>query len=165
VTELGWHHVSYAGDVKVTALPAIHHSRQVLFDANSSLWAAFLSEYLGFKVYFGGDSAMGPFLRQTGQKYGPIDLALIGIGAYAPRKLLRSMHALPEEAVEMGKAIGANALLGMHWRTIELSEEEAFEPAHRFTEAALKAAITSKTSYCRLMERESHWTCTREYLS
>jgi N-acyl-phosphatidylethanolamine-hydrolysing phospholipase D len=31
------------------------------------------------------------------------------------------VHASPEEAVEMGKAIGANALLGSHWRTIELS--------------------------------------------
>jgi N-acyl-phosphatidylethanolamine-hydrolysing phospholipase D len=145
VTELGWHHASYAGDIKVTALPAIHHSRRGLFDANTSLWAAFLFEYQGFKVYFGGDSAMGPVFRQTGHKYGPIDLALIGIGAYAPRKLLRSVHASPEEAVEMGKAIGANALLGMHWGTIELSEEEAFEPARRFTEAALKAGYDEQT--------------------
>jgi L-ascorbate metabolism protein UlaG (beta-lactamase superfamily) len=28
------------------------------------------------------------------------------------------VHASPEEAVEMSKAIGANALLGMHWGTI-----------------------------------------------
>ena len=79
---------------------------------------------------------MGPVFRQTGHKYGPIDLALIGIGAYSPRKLLRSVHASPEEAVEMAKAIGAKAILGMHWGTIELSEEEAFEPARRFTDAA-----------------------------
>ena len=69
---------------------------------------------------------MGPVFRQTGHKYGPIDLALIGIGAYAPRKLLRSVHASPEEAVEMGKAIGGNALLGSHWRTIELSRRGDF---------------------------------------
>ena len=104
--------------------------------SNTSLWAAFLFEYQGFKLYFGGDSAMGPVFRQTGHKYGPIDLALIGIGAYSPRKLLRSVHASPEEAVEMAKAIGAKAILGMHWGTIELSEEEAFEPARRFTDAA-----------------------------
>lgn len=136
VKELGWHHSTHAGDVQVTALPAIHHSRRGLFDANTSLWAAFLFEYQGFKLYFGGDSAMGPVFRQTGHKYGPIDLALIGIGAYSPRKLLRSVHASPEEAVEMAKAIGAKAILGMHWGTIELSEEEAFEPARRFTDAA-----------------------------
>jgi hypothetical protein len=44
----------------------------------------------------------------------------------------------------MGKAIGANALLGMHWGTIELSEEEAFEPARRFTEAALNAGYNNQ---------------------
>ena len=45
VTELGCHQTSYAGDIKVTALPAIHHSRRGVFDANTSLWAVFLFEY------------------------------------------------------------------------------------------------------------------------
>ncbi len=139
VTELGWHHSTQAGAVQVTALPAIHHSRRGLFDANRSLWAAYLFELNGFKIYFGGDSAMGPVFRQTGHRYGPIDLALLGIGAYAPRKLLRSVHASPEEAVEMGLAIQAKQILGMHWGTIELSEEAAFEPCERFIKAAQKA--------------------------
>lgn len=141
VTELGWHQHTMQGDVAITACPAIHHSRRGLFDANTSLWAAYLFEYNGFKVYFGGDSAMGPVFRQTGHKYGPIDLALIGIGAYAPRKLLRSVHACPEEAIEMAQAIGAKSVLGMHWGTIELSEEEAFEPAKRFIAAGMKAGF------------------------
>lgn len=145
ITELGWHHSTHAGDVAVTAVPAIHHSRRGLFDSNRSLWAGFLFEYAGFKVYFGGDSAMGPVFRQTGHRYGPIDLALIGIGAYAPRKLLRSVHASPEEAVDMGTALKAKSILGMHWGTIELSEEEAFEPARRFIQAALKAGYTEDT--------------------
>ena len=92
MAELGCHQTSYAGDIKVTALPAIHHSRRGVFDANTSLWAVFLFEYHWFKVYLGSDSAMGPVFRQTGHKSGPIDLALIGIGAYAPRELLRSVH-------------------------------------------------------------------------
>lgn len=119
MTELGWHEASYAGDVKAAALPAIHHSRRGLFEANTSLWAAFLFGYHGFKVYLGGDSAMGPVFGQTGPKYGPIDLTLSGINAYAPRKLLRSVHVLPEEVVEMGKAIKAKSPRGMHWGTIE----------------------------------------------
>jgi L-ascorbate metabolism protein UlaG (beta-lactamase superfamily) len=141
ITELGWHQRTLQGDVSITACPAIHHSRRGLFDANTSLWAAYLFEYNGYKVYFGGDSAMGPVFRQTGHKYGPIDLALIGIGAYAPRKLLRSVHACPEEAIEMAQAIGAKKVLGMHWGTIELSEEDTFEPAKRFMAAGLKAGF------------------------
>lgn len=47
-------------------------------------------------MYFGGDSAMEPMLGQAGHKHGPIDLALIGIGVYAARKLLHLVHAPPE---------------------------------------------------------------------
>lgn len=139
VTELDWHQSTARGSVTITACPAIHHSRRGLFDANKSLWAAYMFECNGFKLYFGGDSAMGPIFRQTGFRYGPVDLALIGIGAYSPRRLLRSVHASPEEAVDMGRAIRAKRILGMHWGTIELSEEEAFEPARRFQEAARNA--------------------------
>ena len=142
VTELGWHHSTHAGSVEVTAVPAIHHSRRGLFDSNRSLWAGYLFHCDGFKIYFGGDSAMGPVFRQTGHRYGPVDLALLGIGAYAPRKLLRSVHACPEEAVEMALALRAKAILGMHWGTIELSEEEAFEPARRFMAAACETGYT-----------------------
>ena len=117
--ELGWYQASYAGDIKVAAFPAIHQSRRGLFNANPSLWAAFLFGHHGFKVYFGGDSAMGPVFAQTGHKYGLIDLTLTGIGAYAPHELLRSVHASPEEAVEMGKAIKSKSLRGMHWGMIE----------------------------------------------
>ncbi len=87
-------------------------------------------EYHGFRVYFGGNLAMGPVSRQTGHKYGPFDLALIEIGAYAPRKLLRSVLTSPEDAVETGKATKAKSLLGMHWGPIELSQANTFEPAH-----------------------------------
>ncbi|MGA1207992.1 MAG: MBL fold metallo-hydrolase [Litorivicinaceae bacterium] len=139
VTELDWHESAHRGPLKITACPAIHHSRRGLFDANRSLWAAYLFDYQGYKLYFGGDSAMGPIFRQTGFRYGPIDLALIGIGAYSPRRLLRSVHASPEEAVEMARAIRAKHVLGMHWGTIELSDEDAFEPAERFKKAALNA--------------------------
>ena len=112
MTELGWRQASYGGNVKVAALPAIHHSRRGLFDANTSLWVLFVFGYYGFKVYFGGDAAMGPMFGQTGHEYSPIDLTLSGIGAYAPHELIRSVHASPKEAVEMGKAIKSKSLRG-----------------------------------------------------
>ncbi|MEC8308017.1 MAG: MBL fold metallo-hydrolase [Pseudomonadota bacterium] len=92
--------------------------------------AAFLFEYHGFRVYFGDNLAMGSVSRQTGHKYGPFDLALIEIGAYAPRKLLRSVHASPENTVETGEATKVKSLLGIHWGTIKLSQANTFEPAH-----------------------------------
>ncbi len=89
-------------------------------------------------IYFAGLYTMGPVFRQTGHKYSSIDLALIEISAYSPRKLLRSVPASPEEAVEMDKAVGAKAILGMHWGTIELSEKEAFDTHVVMTTPPLK---------------------------
>ena len=71
--------------------------------------------YQSFKVYFCGDSAMGLVFTQTSHKYGPIDLALSGRGACMPRALILSVHASPEKAVEIAKAIKAKSPLGMHW--------------------------------------------------
>ena len=129
---------------KAIAPPAIHHSRRGVSDAKTSLWAAFLFGYRSFKVHFGGDSAMGPLFGQTGPQYGPSDLMLSGICAYAPRKLLRSAHASPGEAVEMGKAIKAKSLRGTHRGTIEYSQENTFEPAHRLCKATFNAGYQDK---------------------
>ena len=73
---------------------------------------------------------------------------LSGICAYAPRKLLRSVHASPGEAVEMGKAIKAKSLRGTHRGThrgtIEYSQENTFEPAHRLRKATFNAGYQDK---------------------
>ena len=50
-------------------------------------------------------------------------LAFLTIGAYAPRDSQGITHTTPKEAVRIGTDIGAGTLIGMHWRTIALSDE------------------------------------------
>ncbi len=116
--------------VKQASRPVIHYSRYGLFDANTSLCAVFWFEYRGFIVYFSGDSAMEPVLGQTGHKHGPIDLALLGNGVYQPRKLIRLIHASPEEAVEIGEVVKAKSLLEMHLPQFKSPLEITFDQAH-----------------------------------
>lgn len=80
----------------MTALPAIHYSRRALIRCQYIATGDIFVRVSKVKVYFGGDSAMEPMLGQAGHKHGPIDLALIGIGVYAARKLLHLVHAPPE---------------------------------------------------------------------
>ena len=70
-----------------------------------------------------------------GERFGPFDLGIVGIGAYAPRQLMAGSHANPEEAVRIGRDLGADTLLGMHWGTIVLTDEPPFEPPRRFRDA------------------------------
>lgn len=139
VVELDWYDSVERNGVKITAVPAVHFSRRGLFDMNKTLWAGYVLEAGGKKVYFSGDTAYGPVFKEIGQKLGPIDLALVAIGAYEPQKIMKPSHVTPEEAVALGRDIGAKRLVGMHWGTIILTLEPPFEPPGRFRAAGQNA--------------------------
>lgn len=135
VVELDWYDSTEQRGVKITAVPAVHFSRRTLFDTNRTLWAGFMLEAGGKRVYFSGDTAYGATFKEIGQRFAPVDLALVGIGAYEPQAIMKASHATPEEAVQIGRDIGARRLVGMHWGTVTLTQEPAFEASPRFRAA------------------------------
>lgn len=149
VTEVDWHHALTMGGgsnapLRVVATPAVHFSGRGLFDRNRTLWCGFVLDGGGKRLFFGGDSAFGPVFGEIGQRHGPFDLAILGIGAYEPRAIFRVSHATPEEAVEMGRLLGARQLVGMHYGAIVLSGEPAFEPPQRLRAAARTAGYADE---------------------
>jgi len=136
VTELDWHQARDLGGLNVTCVPAIHRSARGLHDRNRTLWAGFILESAERRVYFGGDTGYGTIFQETGRRYGPFDLALLGIGCYAPRAAMHMNHADPEEAIQIALDLGARHVMGMHWGTIIMTEEPVFEPPERFRAAA-----------------------------
>ncbi len=46
-------------------------------------------------------------------------------------------HVTPEEAVTVGKEVGANTLIASHWGTINLSDEPPWEPPRRFSQSRI----------------------------
>lgn len=135
VVELDWEQSFGMEGVEITALPVVHWSRRLAHDTNRTLWAGFSIRGAGRHLFFGGDSAYGEVFRQTGERHGPFDTAMIGIGGYAPQTIMHASHATPEEAVQIGCDIGARQLVGMHWGTVLLTEEPPFEPPRRFLAA------------------------------
>ena len=49
---------------------------------------------------------------------------------------MKASHCNPEEAVDITKMLGSKNILGMHWGTIRLSAENAWEPPKRFIRKA-----------------------------
>ncbi|MDJ0748220.1 MAG: MBL fold metallo-hydrolase [Woeseiaceae bacterium] len=137
VLEQDWWQTWEEDGLSVTTLPAIHFSGRGLFDRNKTLWASFAFESANERIWFSGDTASGEVFKEIGERHGPFDLALVAIGAYEPRSIMRSIHASPEEAIEIARDVGARQAIGMHWGTIRLTQEEAFEPPVRFKQAAL----------------------------
>lgn len=136
IVELDWWQDCRFDGLTVTCLPAVHFSGRGLFDRNRTLWASFALASDTRKVWFGGDSATGQVFSEIGARTGPYDLALVGIGAYEPRSIMKASHANPEEAVEMARAIGARRAVGSHWGTIMLTPEHPFDAPDRFRTAA-----------------------------
>lgn len=83
------------------------------------------------RVYHAGDSAYGPFFAEIGSRFPGIDVAMLPIGAYAPRWFMRNMHMDPEEAVQACQDLGARVMVPMHWGTFWLSREPVLEPIQR----------------------------------
>ena len=139
VKELDWHDDWVDGDLKITALPAIHFSGRSIFDHNKTLWAGYSISSKENNVFFSGDTGYSDVFKEIGEKYGPFDHALIAIGAYQPARLMHSVHITPEQAIQVAKDIRAKTIVGMHWGTVQLSDDPPFEPPGRFLEAGTQA--------------------------
>ena len=142
VSEMDWYDEIEVNDLKITFVPAVHWSKRSLWDTNKI-------EYKGKKFFFACDTGYGGIYKELGEKYGPIDLTFINIGAYNfyPMSSVKDKsiyHTNPEEALEIGKDLNSKKLIGMHWGTVVLSLEPIMEPPKRFKNNANKFGYDPK---------------------
>jgi len=87
------------------------------------------------RLYFAGDTAYAGFFRETPRRLGPIDLALLPIGAYEPRWFMRSVHMNPADAVQAHIDLDAARSVAMHFGTFQLTSEGIDGPTRALDEA------------------------------
>lgn len=139
VVELDWwQHHTFRG-LRATFVEVQHFSGRTLNDRNATLWGGFVLQIGNKQIYFAGDSGYGDYLVRTYERFGPMDIAILPIGAYAPRWLMQNVHMNPEEAVQAHLDLHAAKSIGMHFGTFQLTAEPIDEPEERL-KAAVKAA-------------------------
>ncbi len=141
VHALDWGEHTGIGPLRIYCLPAQHWSKRGLTDTRKALWASWAIVTHGSSVYFAGDTGYFDGFRQIGAALGPFDLAIMPIGAYAPRQMMELSHLNPEEAIQAANDIGARVAMGVHFGTFDLSDEPLEEPPQRFQEAAKSTAL------------------------
>lgn len=136
VTDLDWWECAELDGVRFDFVPSHHWSKRTLTDTCRSLWGGWvLTEPGGTRLYFAGDTGYGRWFSEIGRRHPGIDLAILPIGAYEPRWLLRPVHTDPDDAVRACSDLGARRMAPMHWGTFLLSREPVLEPLHRVREA------------------------------
>ena len=135
--------VALSDHVAVHFEPAYHWSARGLGDRRMALWCAFAIETPDGAIYCIGDTGFGdgalfPAIRR---KHGPPRLALIPIGAYAPRWFMKDFHIDPAEAVQVFALCGARSAIAHHWGTFPLSDEAIEAPREGLSTALRDAGV------------------------
>jgi L-ascorbate metabolism protein UlaG (beta-lactamase superfamily) len=144
VEEIDWWETSTAALLPITLTPAQHFSARSMFDRNRALWGGFVIEAGGHRILHAGDSSYGPHFREIAARLGPIDLALLPIGAYEPRWFMKDIHMTPAEAVQAHLDLAARQSIAMHFGTFQLTPEGIDEPVRELTNALRERGVPAE---------------------
>ena len=144
--ELDWSDRTRAAGLDFWFVPATHWSARTLTDRNETLWGGWVVKTQPqaahpYSLYFAGDTGYSNDSKRLGAAFGCFDLALIPIGAYAPRWFMGSQHVDPQQAVQIFKDVHATKAIGIHWGTFELADEPLDEPPEKLAEATREAGL------------------------
>jgi L-ascorbate metabolism protein UlaG (beta-lactamase superfamily) len=135
VEELDWWDAAKSARLPVTLTPAQHFSARTPFDRNRALWGGFLLTVGERRIYFAGDTGYTTVFNDVYERGGPVDLALLPIGAYEPRWFMQAIHMNPAEAVQAHIELHALTSVAMHFGTFQLTPEGIDDPARALAQA------------------------------
>ncbi|WP_443113948.1 MBL fold metallo-hydrolase [Herbaspirillum seropedicae] len=169
VQEMDWWDKTSLDQLDIHFVPATHWSARGLFDRSETLWGGWVLQAMDcpgkadttrqspvapFSVYFAGDTGYSKDFRDIGERFGHFDLALIPIGAYAPRWFMQNQHVDPAQAVLIHQDVHARRSVAIHWGTFELADD-ALDEAPRELAKAMQAAGLSQEQFVTLKHGET----------
>lgn len=141
---MDWNDELKLQDVRFKALEVKHfgwrfpwerdRSRGYMKDGRS--FNAYVIDYNGKKILFGGDTSMTDKLQSA--KNENIDVAIMPIGAYNP---WRRNHCNPEEALQMAHELNAKYFIPIHTKTFKQSNEPFNEPIEWMKKSAVNYSL------------------------
>jgi L-ascorbate metabolism protein UlaG (beta-lactamase superfamily) len=132
IIEKDWYEkVELEKGITIHTLPS-HHDSGRGFTRAQALWLSFLIETPTMKIYYSGDGGYDSRFKEIGEKFGPIDLAIMEAGQYD--LAWQSVHELPHEIVQATKELKAKRMLPVHHSKFTLGKHPWDEPLVKLTE-------------------------------
>jgi N-acyl-phosphatidylethanolamine-hydrolysing phospholipase D len=148
VVEMDWWQSGDLGVISAWCTPAQHFSGRYPWNRNATLWCGWVIGIGGYRVFFAGDTGLHPEFGEIARCLGPIDAAILPIGAYEPRWFMQPVHMNPEDAVSAYLQIirsspssDACLFVPSHWGTFRLTDEPLDEPPRLLRRAWIKADL------------------------
>lgn len=112
--------------ITITCLPSRHFSNRLLGKRNQTLWASFMVEAGGRKVYIGGDGGYDKRFREIHERFGSIDLAFLENGQYNAN--WKYIHTTPEDLEKVILDLQAKQVFTVHHDKYSLAMHPWYEP-------------------------------------
>ena len=142
ITEMDWydeyHDTSPDDSGKITCLPSRHFSNR-LFHQNQTLWASFMVEYNGRKVYIGGDGGYDDRFKRIHEQFGNIDLAFLENGQY--NRAWAYIHTLPADLDNAIADLQPTSIFTVHHDKFALALHSWQEPDSVAHDIAMRSGI------------------------
>ena len=139
ITEMDW----YEKVDNITCLPTRHFSNR-LFKRDQTLWASFMVESGGRKVYVGGDGGYDQRFKEVYERFGSVDLALMENGQY--NKDWVNIHLMPKDLEQ--------AILDLQPKQVFTVHHDKFSLApHAWTEPDSVAHDIAERNSIRLLDQ------------
>jgi len=143
VVEMDWWEKLNFESLVIQFVPVQHWSARSVGDKRETLWGGYVIHGLK-KVFFAGDTGYGEVFKMIRKRIGEMDLSLIPIGAYQPRKFMKNAHVWPAESVKIFQDTKSKHALGIHFGTFAGLTDEAIDDPQKKLVQALEAAKISK---------------------
>ena len=124
-----WDSLAVSETVRVHAVPAQHFSSRGMMDRDATLWCGYVIETPHGPIFFAGDTGWGPHFGMIRERFGPMRLAMLPIGAFRPEWFMSAVHIGPRDALRAARELGAEVSIPMHYFTFHLGDDGQEEPA------------------------------------
>ena len=143
ITEMDWYETINYQLTTISCLPTRHFSNR-LFKRNQTLWASFIVESGGRKVYIGGDGGYDGRFKEIHERFGSVDLALMENGQY--NKDWANIHLMPKDLEQ--------AILDLQPKQVFTVHHDKFSLApHAWTEPDSVAYDIAERNAIRLLDQ------------
>ena len=144
ITEMDWaeslrRQTANRDTMTITCLPSRHFSNRLLGKRNQTLWASFMVETGGRKVYIGGDGGYDKRFAEIHERFGAVDLALLENGQYNAN--WKYIHTTPDDLEKVILDLQAKQVFTVHHDKFALSVHPWYEPDSVAQDLAIKHNI------------------------